>query len=79
MSVKTPNYVTNEDCEYSVDKGWSKKVLEKNTFVKPIEEPYLPAHLKDSIDYKFWNREKETYVYCSKGIILIPRKVIREV
>lgn len=76
--MKTPNYVTTEDCK--LDQGkFSAKILPVGTFVRPINNEYLPRHIKES-DMYFWIKTGEyVYVYCSYGIVLIPKDIVREV
>lgn len=78
--MRVQEYMTKEDCSINVNFG-GNKTLEAGSFVKPINEYYLPRHVKDSEQFQRWcyNKNHETWVYCFYGIVLIPTKVIREV
>ncbi len=78
MSVKTANYVTIAPAQFIQD-DWSKKELPAGTFVKPIHPVYLPAHIKSTLVYEWFNPVHEVFVYCSYGIIVIDKKNMREV
>jgi hypothetical protein len=77
--MKIPDYITIMDCKYLKPFDWSKHVLPAGTFVKPLEPTYLPAHIKAGIDYETFRPETEIFVYCSVGIIVIPKHAIRSV
>lgn len=78
MSLPTPNYITMR--EYNVAKNsWDVKTLPVGTFVRPIDPVYLPAHIKETTDYKWLNPKTEVFVYCSHGIVLLPLSLIRRV
>lgn len=77
-SVKTPNYVLKE--EFRVTKGiFNEIVLTAGSFVKPIDPIYLPTHIKESVDFKWFQPDQEAFVYCHYGIVLVPKNLIREV
>jgi hypothetical protein len=77
--MKTPNYKISEDFSFVCNDLWDKKIIPAGTFVRPIELQYVPQHIKDWFFHKFFDEEKEIYVYCSYGMIAIPRKLLREV
>lgn len=72
-----PTYLTTE--ESVVYQGAQRLTLPANAFIKPIEDVYLPAHIKNSESYKFYNPTTEVYVYCSFGIVLLSKQIIRKV
>lgn len=76
--MKTPNYIINK--EYSiVNKYLDQKILPVGTFVKPINEYYLPNHIKESTEYRWFDKTTEVFVYCRYGIVAIPKNIIVEV
>jgi hypothetical protein len=76
--MSTPNYVTKEDFRFMSDSLWNEKVLESGTFVRPIELAYVPKHIRDNPMNRWFDAEKEVYVYCSFGIIAIPKNIVRK-
>ncbi len=76
--MKVADHITKE--EYKISDGmYSSKTLPVGSFVKPIHEYYLPRHIKDSNEFKYWNRETHVFAYCHYGIVLIERRIIREI
>ncbi len=69
-----PTYITNEDFPIA-----QNKVLPVGSFVKPIDEYWLPKHIKDKPEHIWINRDKEIYCYCHFGIVILPIKIIRKV
>lgn len=76
--MKTPNYVLMEDVSYT--KGvYSSGMLPKGTFVRPVELGYMPKHVVDDERWRWFNKEKDVFVYCSIGFIVVPKSSLREV
>lgn len=76
--MKIPTYITTE--EHRIYMGISDaKVLVAGAFVKPIGLQYLPAHIKDTTDYRFFDPKTDVFVYCSFGIIKLPQAIVREI
>ncbi len=76
--AKTPDYITTEDFRFTRD--WHNELtIPKGCFVRPIETYYLPKHIKDDSWYKWFDPDKEIHVYCSFGIVCIPKKIVRRV
>lgn len=76
-SSKTPNFVTIK--EYTFLKSYfNEKVLPAGTFVRPISLKYLPDHIKNTADYLWFSDTKEMFVYCSMGIVCIPKDIVRQ-
>lgn len=65
--------------DYKVSAGWNEVVLPVGSFVKPLELTYLPQHIKDGNDYRWYTPSKEVFVYCHYGIVLLPRDLIRRI
>lgn len=78
--MKTPNYVLTEKFSFSANGAFGSAIeLPEGTFVRPIEVIWLPTHILQSSDYKFFKPEKEVFVYTRYGIIVVPRDIIRKV
>lgn len=77
MSIPTQNYLTITELNiFSMDRGIDK-TLPVGSFIRPIEVKYLPSHITDRVSHEWFNPEKETYAYCSIGIVVIPLNIIR--
>ncbi len=76
--MKTPDYVLCEDIDL-LDDNWDKKVVPAGTFVKPVHENYVPAHVKDRKINMWFNSELDEYCYSSFGFLIVPKKLIRRV
>lgn len=76
--MKTPDYVLDSDCEM-VDEFWNKKTIPAGTFVKPIDFYYVPKHVREMPLNRYYDKDKETFCYCSYGIVLLPKNKIRRV
>lgn len=59
--------------------GMTYKILPANSFIKLIEPIWLPTHIKESTDFRWFKPEREVFVYCHFGIIIIPLSNIRRV
>lgn len=76
--MRVSDYVTNREYEilFGPHKGM---ILPVGSFVKPISGYYLPAHIKDSVAYRFFDSEKDLFCYCRYGIILFPKDLVRRI
>jgi hypothetical protein len=76
--MRTPNYVLIQDYSFSEGQGWgqNQKTLPQGAFVRPISEDYVPKHILEK--YSFYNKDLEIYCYTRYGIMLIPKKYLRE-
>lgn len=76
--MATPDYVLDQ--EYNIDLGLFKNiVLPAGSFVKPIDTIWLPKHILEGTDYRFFDPRVEVFCYCRYGIQLFPKKIIRRV
>lgn len=76
MSLPTPNYVTIE--EHRLYFGiQSDKTMPAGSFVRPIDDRYLPEHIKQAREYQWYDPEREVFVYSHYGIVCIPKAKIR--
>jgi len=73
-----PTYITVRDY-IVIDRGGGEQPLPAGSFVKPIELTYLPVHIKESKDYKYFNKEIDVFCYTHYGLVLLPLKLIRKV
>jgi hypothetical protein len=77
--MKLQDYCTKEEYQYYRSGGLEPIVLPAGTFVKILEPIYLPRHIKESDDYKYYKPETQSWVYCHFGIIVLPDKIIRKI
>lgn len=79
ISVKTPDYVLIEDYVVIIS-NTDRRVIPVGSFVQPIDEYYLPKHIKDSDDYKFQiGPSRFIWAYTRYGIVRIPKSLLRRV
>ena len=76
--MKTPDYVLSEDFK-KLDANWEAKIIPAGTFVRPIDERYVPDHVKKDRLNMLMRTEHDVYCYTPMGIILIPFAIIRRV
>lgn len=80
--MKLQDYCLSEEVHTQKDPNniWSDPiVLQAGTFVKMIDERWVPKHVKDYKVNESFNPETDVYCYCSAGIVSIPRKSIRKI
>jgi hypothetical protein len=74
--MPTPNYVLTE--EHAVSSGpYDTKTLPAGSFVRPIDPVYLPRHITESDEYKYFSPERQIYCYTRIGIVAIPKYKVR--
>lgn len=70
-SLPTPNWVLNED--HSIYRGQQDSiVLKEGTFARPLDIGYVPDHIKETPENKYFNGDTEVYCYTPKGILALP-------
>lgn len=81
--VMTPNYTMTQDFSYNAaggsGSGWGGsdyKIIPAGAFVRPIEPCYVPKHIVER--WKSFDPKTDFYVYCSHGLIVVPKKLVRE-
>lgn len=73
--MKIPTYWTIRD--HDVWKEMTdKRILPRYSFVKPIDPRWVPLHIKDA--NRYFSEKLEVYVYCSYGIIVVPKNLVEE-
>jgi hypothetical protein len=77
-SMPTPNYVLMEDYQINLD-AHDIKVLPQGTFARPIEYQYVPKHVVENPLWRYYNKDRDVFVYCRAGIVLVPKKILRQV
>lgn len=77
--MKIQEYCMSEDYKYVEPGTWDTNIIPRGTFVKPLSIYYVPKHIKDLPLNRFFDATNEVYVYCSYGIISVPKKFIREI
>lgn len=75
--MATPDYLLTNDVTITKD-IWDQKVIKAGTFVRPIDFYYVPQHIKDLPDHKWFDRNREVFCYTPIGIQLIPLDKIRK-
>jgi hypothetical protein len=75
MSMRTPNYVTNEVIRISNGRQ-DEKIIPIGAFVRPIEWQYVPVHIKEK--WPEFKKDTEIFVYTRFGIVPVNRTSIRE-
>lgn len=78
MTIGTPratNYILLAD--HTFIRAGDTVVLPRGSFVRPIREGLLPAHVKNSLSHAFFDRHTESYCYTRYGIIVIPLAKIK--
>lgn len=80
--MKTPDYITTEDVAYGPISVWSssgEKVLEKGSFVRPIETRYVPKDTMKSDKCARFHPDTHVFCYTFHGIIPVPFNAIRRI
>ena len=75
--MATPNFIITDDYTYFVSINDSI-TLPKGTFVRPIEREYLPDHIVDDRPDVLLE-SKMKYCYTPRGIIALPKRIIKQV
>lgn len=75
--VKTPDYILEEKFVYS--SNYSSHTLEAGYFVRPINYIYVPKHIIERPEWKYFNCDKDVFCYTRIGIVAIPKKLLRKV
>lgn len=76
--MSTPDYITTEDIIITKDL-WDQKTIAKGTFVRPISYSYVPKHIIEASDNKYFQESLEVFAYTPIGIKLLPLAKIRKV
>lgn len=75
--MATPDYVLMELIEYG--DGRDRRQIHPGTFVRPIEECYVPIHVLKQ-PKRPYSRELDVFCYTPRdGIIPIAKRLIRRV
>lgn len=77
--MKVPEYVLKE--EWSWDVGpQDRRTLPAGAHVKPVEERYVPVHVKETWKYSMHRgKDPSIYVYTRYGFVAIPASIVRRV
>ncbi len=77
---RTPDYVLTAQVKWSLGSAQDERVLPPGAFVRPIwEARYLPAHIRDSTEFRYFDPIEQVYCYTRWGITRIDRKILRQV
>jgi len=74
--MKTPDYILVAEYSY-VNDNLDHLILPGGSFVRPIQESYVPKHVKDRKINAWFNSAIEVYCYTRQGIISIPWDCLR--
>lgn len=77
MLPRTPNYVLDRPHTFYRG-GHDSRTLPAGSFVRPIELKYVPAHILDDEQWRWFNKEREVFCFTRYGIIPIPKEYLRE-
>ena len=72
--MKTPDFILTQDV--TIGYGNDAFTLKANTFVRPIEERWLPKHVTDR---RTWKDDTEVGCHTPKGIHYIKKMYLRQV
>lgn len=76
-TVPTPNYVLTE--EFKWGSGVDTFTMEAGTFIRPIDERWVPKHVTNDVRTKVKGKD-DTYCMTPRcGIVPIPKRIIRQV
>lgn len=74
---RAPNYQITES--HTCHSGPTDTItLPEGSFVRPIELHYVPKHVIEDPQNRYFNKTTEIFCYCHYGILPIPRRIIRE-
>lgn len=74
---RTPNYTLGGPFKHS--KGPHDEItLPIGSFVRPLDISYVPKHVLEDPEWRYFNKDLEMFCYTSKGIFVIPKYLIRE-
>lgn len=85
MSIVMSEYVLNNTVAYGIGKGGSSLELPAGAFIIPIDQYYLPKHIKDIPKYEirgkysFSYNDEYKFCYTRYGILPILTKYIRKI
>jgi hypothetical protein len=68
---RAPNYRLTE--AHEVRMGQDYVTLPQGAWVRPVEACYLPKHITESDDFRWFNPEMKVYCYTRFGFHPIPR------
>lgn len=75
VAPRTPNWRLNHSWVGKRDHS-DVQELPVGSYVRPIEECYVPEHVKEA--NKYFHRSTETYCYTKFGIATIPTHFLEE-
>ncbi len=74
---RTPNYCLKSAHTYSVG-SMDTRVIEAGTFVRPVEEPYVPKHVMEDKRWSHYDKSRHVFIYYRYGFVLVPKDLVRE-
>lgn len=77
--MSTPDYCLIEDVQVAEAGGWETKTLKAGTFVRPIDYYYVPKHIKEAVENRWFIANLEVFCFTPLGIKLIDKNKFRRV
>lgn len=79
MSIKTPNIALNKAVALPTGSvGSEQKILPAGSYVKPIEYCYIPKHVLNAPQNKYFDQKLEIFVHTKYGIFRMFREHLSE-
>ncbi len=76
---RSPNVRTKQDFQCFPPHSNDAITLPQHSFVKPVEEKYVPKHVIESVPKWRYNLEKDVFCHTKFGFVLIPRDILEAV
>ncbi len=78
MSVRTPNYALTEEHSVFRKNRTDPIVLPAGSFVRPLELCYVPKHVLEDPQWRYFDKEIEVFVFTKFGIVAVPKRLVKE-
>lgn len=78
MSIKTSNYCLTEAYNVPNGGGYDTRTLPQGAFVSPVDTRWVPKHVLESEQHRWFDPQTETFAYSRYGFVRIPKKILRE-
>lgn len=73
---RSPNFILSMPLQ--ITHRGSSVTLPYGTFIRPINDEYVPRHVFDKPENKWYNSETHLFAYTWFGIIQIPKDAVKE-
>lgn len=78
MTVKTSNWALTEAFAVPNSGGYDTRTLPQGAFVSPVGERWVPKHVLEDPQHRWFDKKTETFAYCRFGFIRVPKRILRE-